>query len=75
MHDVAFYLLGVSFVFKTNPLSVAIAPKARVEKKRGRSTDHHCKGLERPSQRKAVACDGCHRVQQGGLFFASHMIK
>ena len=36
-----------------------------VEKKRGR-TDHHRKGLERPSRRKAAARDICHSVQQGG---------
>jgi len=28
--DVAFYLDGVSFVYKTNPLSKATEPKARV---------------------------------------------
>lgn len=35
MHDVAFYLDGVSFIFKSNPLSGAMAPKARVWRKKG----------------------------------------
>ena len=66
MHDVAFYLDGVSCIFKSNPLSSAMALLSTcVEKKRG-STDHHRKGLEKLSGRKAVACDGCHSVQQGG---------
>ena len=39
---VAFYLDGVSFAFKTNPLEVARAPKARIWRKRGEGLSFGC---------------------------------
>ena len=33
-HDVAFYLDGTAFAYKRNPLDQALAPKARVWRKR-----------------------------------------
>ena len=40
--QVAFYLEGVSFSFKTNPLEVARAPKARIWRKRGEGLSSGC---------------------------------
>ena len=40
--QVAFYLDGVSFAFKTNPLQVARAPKARIWRKRGKGLSFGC---------------------------------
>ena len=40
--QVAFYLDGVSFAFKTNPLKVARAPKARSWRKRGEGLTFGC---------------------------------
>ena len=42
MKQVAFYLDGVSFAFKTNPLQVARAPKARIWRKRGEGLSFGC---------------------------------
>ena len=40
--QVAFYLDGVSFAFKTNPLKVARAPKAKIWRKRGEGLTFGC---------------------------------
>ena len=40
--QVAFYLDGVSFAYKRNPLEVAIAPKARIWRKRGEGLSFGC---------------------------------
>jgi len=43
-NDVAFYLDGVSFIHKTNPMSVALSPKARVWRKKGEGLKITAKG-------------------------------
>ena len=43
-NEVAFYLDGVSFVYKTNPMSAAMAPKARVWRRKSEGLQVTSKG-------------------------------
>jgi hypothetical protein len=43
-HDISFYLDGVSFVHKYNPLKTALQPKSRVWRKRGEGLEITSKG-------------------------------
>ena len=45
-NEVAFYLDGVSFVYKHNPLNSAISPKSRVRRKRSKGLQLTSKGLK-----------------------------
>ena len=82
MHDVAFYLDGVSFVFKSNPLSGAMAPKARVWRRKRKGLTITAKGSKDLARGKrlhvmvaiaynkgAILCEPYDKTN--GKFFAS----
>ena len=43
-HDISFYLDGVSFIHKYNPLKTVLQPKSRVWRKRGEGLEITSKG-------------------------------
>lgn len=54
--QIVFYLYGVSFAFKTNPLEIARTPKARIGRKRGEGLSFGCtaKGRKEGTDGKLV---------------------
>ncbi len=83
MRDVAFYLDGVSFIYKRNPLGEALKPK-KVWHKKCEGLSITTKGVKTPSWRQKITsfscnsiwkrCYFCRRIQKDDrkLFFSLH---
>ena len=63
-NHVAFYLDGVSFVHKNDPLRVATQPRSRVWRSRRRRPQHHRKRQQRTGRGKTPSCDGRHSFRK-----------